>query len=143
MARPSAPAEHPAPHRAAVGLAPLLYGLLAAPIAWFVGQIAGSSVGQRACFPGTEPLAAPTFHGVLPATAAILAVCLAVCLSAAVVAMQAWRRTRKESEGDQHTLLAAGEGRTRFMAFAGLLTSLGFALATLFAAPAVVFVPAC
>jgi hypothetical protein len=55
------------------------------------------------------------------------------------VAWRSWSRTREENQGssgagDAHgpaaALLETGEGRTRFMALAGVLTSGGFLLLT-------------
>ena len=134
---------HPSPHRDRVGLFNQLYGLVAAPAAWLASQIANSVLGQEACFPGTEPLAAPAFGGVHAIQAAILVGALLISASGAAVALRTWRSTRGEQAGDQHVLLAIGEGRSRFMAFAGVLTSLGFLLASLFSAPAVILVGTC
>lgn len=134
---------HPSPHRHAIGLASLLYGLIAAPMAWIVSQIACSVLAQQACFPRTEPLADPAFSGVHAAAAGVMAGAIAVGASAAFVAFRNWRKTEHEPAGDPRSLLEVGEGRSRFMAFAGLLGSLGFVLATLFSIPAVLLVPAC
>ncbi|MBS0331496.1 MAG: hypothetical protein JSS35_01890 [Proteobacteria bacterium] len=137
------PNAHPSPRRGKVGLARLLYGLMAGPLAWALSQMANGAVGQEACFPGVEPLAAPAFGGAHAIQAVILAVALLVSGSGALVSWVAWRATRDEQAGDQHALLAVGEGRSRFMAFAGLLTSVGFVLASIFSIPAMLFVPAC
>ncbi|MFI4966329.1 MAG: hypothetical protein ACHP9T_13295 [Caulobacterales bacterium] len=134
---------HPSPHRGKVGLSGLLYGLIAAPAAWVVSQIANSTLAQEACFPGTQPLAQPAFGGVHVVQAAIMVAALLIGVSAAAVSLTTWRLTRNERSGDQHALLSVGEGRSRFMALAGLLTSLGFALGILFSIPALLFVPAC
>jgi hypothetical protein len=135
--------SHPSPHRAKTGLAPLLYGLTAAPLAWVASQFANAALAQEACFPGTEPLVAPAFAGVHVFHAAVLFAALLVSLSAALIAFRAWRLSGGERAGGAGALLDVGEGRTRFMAFAGLLTSLGFAVATLFSLPALFLVPAC
>ena len=134
---------HPSPHRGKIGLASLFYGLVAAPAAWVVSQIANSTLGQEACFPGTEPLAEPAFGGVHAIQAVIMLAALLVSASAAAVAFRTWRSTRGEQAGDQHALLSIGEGRSRFMAFAGLLTSLGFLVASLFSAPALILIESC
>ena len=134
---------HPSPHRGKVGLFGLFYGLVAAPLAWVVSQIANSTLGQEACFPGTEPLAAPAFAGVHALQATILLAALVVSASAAIVAFGSWRSTRDEQAGDQHDLLSVGEGRSRFMAFAGVLTSVGFFVASLFSAPALILIAGC
>jgi hypothetical protein len=103
----------------------------------------GFTLAQRACFPKTEPLATAAFDGVHLVQAGLLAAALGVSLVAAAVALSAWQRTRGEHTGGGQTLMAIGEGRSRFMAFVGLLTSCGFSVAILFSAPAVLFVPAC
>lgn len=134
---------HPSPHRAKIGLLSLLYGLIAAPLAWGVSQVANSTLAQEACFPGTEPLLTPAFHGVHAMQAVILVAALLVSASAVWVALGTWRSTRGEQSGDQHALLSIGEGRSRFMAFAGVLTSVGFLGASLFSAPALILVAGC
>ena len=136
-------AAHPSPHRSRTGLPSLLYGLIAAPVAWVVSQIVNSALAQEACFPGTEPLATPALGSVHAMQAGILLAALLVSASATWVALAAWRSTCNEHSGDQHALLAIGEGRSRFMAFAGVLTSVGFLVASLFSAPALVLVAGC
>jgi hypothetical protein len=135
--------DHPSPGRGSIPMSALLFGLMAAPLAWLTAQIGGFTLAQRACFPKTEPLAAAAFGGVHVFQAGLLAAALGVSLVAAAVALSAWRRTRGEHTGGGQTLMAIGEGRSRFMAFVGLLTSCGFSVAIVFSAPAVLFVPAC
>lgn len=136
-------AAHPSPHRGKTRLLSLLYGLIAAPLAWLVSQIADAALAQEACSPGTEPLTTPAFHGLHAIQAAVLMAALVISASAAWVALSAWRSTRGEQSGDQHALLSVGEGRSRFMALAGLLTSAGFGLGTIFSLPALLFVVSC
>ena len=45
--------------------------------------------------------------------------------------------------GSNQPLLEIGEGRARFMAMAGMLTSASFLVAILFGVPAIVFGPLC
>jgi hypothetical protein len=136
-------ASHPSPDRARTGLAALLYGLVAAPVAWGVGELVNAGLAQEACFPGTEPLAAPAFTNLHSLHVVVLVISLAVSASAAIIALGAWRATWSEQPGDPHALLSIGEGRSRFMALAGLLTSAGFFVGTLFSVPAVLLVPSC
>jgi hypothetical protein len=136
-------AGHPSPHRAKSGLAALLYGLIAAPAAWVVGEIVDAGLAQEACFPGTEPLATPAFANLHTIHIVVLVISLLVSASAAMVALGAWRATRNERAGGPHALLSIGEGRSRFMALAGVLTSVGFFVGTLFSVPAVLLVPSC
>ena len=135
--------EHPSPHRATTSVGGLLYGLMAAPLAWATEQLANSALAQEACFPLTRPLVAPEFHGLVAYQSAVVVLSLIVSASGAFVAWRAWQATRKERPGNHHELLAIGEGRSRFMAFAGLLTSIGAIVATLFSVIALLLVPAC
>jgi hypothetical protein len=137
------PTPHPSPDRAKTGLARLLYGLAAAPTAWVAGQLVNAGLAQEACFPGTEPLANPAVAGLHLIQTVVLLISVLVCASAAIVALGAWQATRTEHSGDQQELLSIGEGRSRFLAFAGVLTSAGFLLGTLFSVPALIFIPAC
>jgi hypothetical protein len=139
----SGPVDHPSPHRAETGLAALLYGLVAGPAAWVVEQLVNATLAQEACFPGTERLATPTIANLHILHAAVLVVAILVSASGAIIALGAWRATKGEQAGGSHTLLSIGEGRSRFMALSGLLTSLGFIVGALFSVPALIFVPAC
>ena len=135
--------NHPSTSRRATSIPALIFGLTAAPLAWISAQLINFELAQRACYPKTMPLDAVAFGGVhLMQTVTIILAAL-LSISAIVVAVTAWRRTKVEHEGGSHTLLAIGEGRSRFMAFAGILTSAGFLLAILFSAPALFAVPAC
>ena len=137
------PDGHPSPHRGKTRLAALIYGLCAGPAAWLIEQVVNATLGQEACFPGTEPLATPAIANVHGIHVAVLGIALLVSTSGAMIALGAWRATRAERAGGAHDLLSVGEGRSRFMALAGLLTSIGFIVGTLFTAPAVVFVSSC
>jgi hypothetical protein len=143
MTAPEADRAHPSPHRGKTGMAALLYGLVAAPAAWVVGELVNATLAQEACFPGTEPLATPAIANLHGIHVVVLVISLLVSASAALVALGAWRATRNEQAGGPHALLSIGEGRSRFMALAGLMTSAGFLVGTLFSVPAVLFVPSC
>jgi len=135
--------DHPSPHRAKTGLAALLYGLVGAPAAWAVGQMVSATLAQEACFPGTEPLAIPAIANLHRLHLVVLVISLLVSTSAALVALGAWRATRHEQAGGAYALLSIGEGRSRFMALAGMMTSVGFFVGTLFSFPALLLVPSC
>lgn len=135
--------DHPSAARDSIHVGALIYGLAAAPGAWLAAQVASSTLAQAACFPQDTPLRVPAFPGVHLAHGVALAIALAVCVSGALVAYGAWRRTRGEHTGGGHALLDIGEGRSRFLALAGLMTSLGFLVATVFSIPAALLVPAC
>jgi hypothetical protein len=143
MAPTRTPENHPSEGRGETGLAALLYGLIAAPCAWIVAQIFCSGLASLACHPKYEPLATPAFAGTSLAHAMTLVLAGVVCASGAIVAYRAWRRTRGEHKGGSQTLLEVGEGRSRFMALAGVLTSVGFLVAVAFSIPAEILVPLC
>jgi len=60
-----------------------------------------------------------------------------------LVSFRNWRLTFDEAPGSAHHLLDNGEGRTRFLAMFGILTSVLFALGLVFATAAVFLVPLC
>jgi hypothetical protein len=77
---------------------------------------------------------------------------LAVCVAATGVAVRMWWRTREEHQqgtgrGRQHrpsaALLETGEGRTRFMALAGVLTSVTFLVVSAVNTAAIFLVSPC
>ena len=109
--------SHPAPHRDRVALSALLFGLAAAPLAWQVQILVGSSAATSAR---------------KSTLLALFAICLAAALAGGLVALRSWRLTFQEVPGSAHQLLDRGEGRTRFMAMCGMLVSLLFFYALLF-----------
>jgi len=142
---------HPAPARARVGIGALAFGLFGAPAAWSVQTLVNLPLASHGCFPGLDALDAPTF-GVRGVTFAVSLMALVVCVAAAAVAWRSWTRTREEHQagsgrGAPHdpktALLETGEGRTRFLAFAGVLTSVTFLLVSAAHAAAVLLVAPC
>jgi len=125
----------------------LWFGLVGAPAAWSVQTLVNLPISSHACFPRIFPLEAP-------ATGALRGILFVVSLAAIIVsvvalrtAVRGWEMTREEHQsgtgkGDQHArgtaLAETGEGRTRFMAAAGVLASATFLLVSI-AQTAVVF----
>lgn len=126
--------KHPAPHATEVGLAPLFYGLFAAPIMWAGNFMVDYGLVSYACYPGSRPLAEaqPGLAFVFWLTLAFHALTLVVCASAGFVAFRNWTATRYEAEGHAHHLVEAGEGRARFLSFIGMAFSTLFFAATVF-----------
>ena len=120
-----------------------MFGLIGAPAAWFVQVVASSGLGQEACYPKATPLGAPAFGGLGAILPLLEVAALVVALAAATTAYVCWRRSRGERAGGGHALVDIGEGRSRFMAMAGILTSLGFAGAILFTLSAILAVRGC
>ena len=132
----SAPASHPAPARAHASLAALWFGLFGAPAAWTVQTLVNLSVAAHGCFPQLAPLDVPTV-AVRTVVALVSVAAVLVSALATAVAWRAWSRTRHEHQegsgagqahGHDAALLETGEGRTRVMALAGVLTSATFLL---------------
>jgi len=142
---------HPAPERGHVALPALWFGIFGAPAAWSVQTLVNLSVASHACYPRLFPLTAPitSARGIVFAVSLFA---LVTCLAALAVATRSWRRTRGEHhaatgrarEHDRGTAaLETGEGRTRFMALSGVLTSLLFLVASLVHTASVFLVRPC
>lgn len=140
---PPTDAAHPAPLRHRVSVWALWFGLFGAPLVWSLQILIGYAFDSHGCFPHRRPLATPVFSWLWTLQLVVGLVCLAIALAAAVVAWRAWQSTYDERGGDHERLLEVGEGRTRFMAFAGVLVSVLFALGVVLNLIPMFLVPAC
>ena len=131
---------HPAPARNDVSSGLLWFGLVGGPLAWTVQTLVDLALTSHGCYPRLFPLAAPMLAGLRGILAIVSVAALIVCIVAALVAMRSWNRTRHEHQsssgaGEKHgpsaALLETGEGRTRFLALSGLMTSIVFTIAVL------------
>jgi len=136
-------AAHPAPHRGRVPGWLTAVGLFAAPAAWSVQSLIDVGLSGYACYPKDEPLADPVWSGLGAALATANAIALAVCVLGGLAAWLAYRRSAGERPGSAHHLLESGDGRTRFLALAGILTSVLFIVAVAFETFEVFMVSAC
>ncbi len=134
---------HPAPHRHRVIRWAVWFGLLGAPLAWSLQELVNVSLAGYACYPHDTPLATPLWTNLNAVSLWVEAAAFVLCIAALVVAIVSWQRTRHEKPGDAHQLLGSGDGRTRFMAMAGIMTSALFLIATVLAALNLVGVPPC
>ncbi|HEX5971050.1 MAG TPA: hypothetical protein VFY85_03935 [Gemmatimonadaceae bacterium] len=142
-------AGHPAPARGNVALWTLWFGFLGAPLGWSLQALANTAVASHGCYPSLYPLHAPVTGGMRGILFAISVVAIGLGAAALGMSFSAWRRTNdehqeKSGEGarrhDRTTAaLETGEGRTRFMAMSGVLTSIVF-LIVIIAHTAAVFV---
>lgn len=66
-----------------------------------------------------------------------------MALAALWAAYGAWRRSHAEQAGGGERTLEVGEGRTRFLALCGIVTSFGFLIGIAFALLPLVMVPLC
>ena len=136
---------HPAPARGRVSSFQLWFGLFGAASAWTVQLIANYAIAAHGCYPRLVPLAAPVTGQASFATSLILisVVTTLIGIAGLVVAITAWRRTSRETGGEAHWLLDTGEGRTRFMAAAGIMASAVFLFSMLFHLSAVLLLRHC
>ena len=136
------PVGHPAPHRDKVGIVAQLAGVAAGPVVWAVQFEFGYALTAYACQPGGLALDgfAPGWAWARAASLAANLVALLVCLGAGALCWRAWQVTRREAEGHA---IEKGEGRTRFLAICGALTSFGMALAVVFDTVMLLGAPAC
>ncbi|GJG89600.1 hypothetical protein tb265_47810 [Gemmatimonadetes bacterium T265] len=161
------PAGHPAPQRGNVSNAALWFGIFAAPAAWSVQSLVNFGVAAHACYPGLYPLGAPNVGGTWMLALVVSVLAVAVGTGAGFFAHREWTRSRGEvggattdalqgaqqgggsadadTGGTTHvrSALEIGEGRTRFMAMSGILTSVTFVIASLVHGIALFVVPAC
>ncbi|MFI4965212.1 MAG: hypothetical protein ACHP9T_07565 [Caulobacterales bacterium] len=146
MSQPIAPpVGHPAPHRHRVAIPAQLAGLAVGPFAWAIQLEVGYALTSYACHPGQIELSAlaPGWGWTRPAGLVVNLIALLVCLAAGALTLRAWRATRDEAAGPPRHLIEAGEGRTRFLAACGALTSFGFAFAIAFDTVMILGAPAC
>ena len=140
MADQTRGSAHPAPARDQVSQGLLWFGLAGGPAAWTVQTLVDLAVTSHGCYPRLFPLEAPILAGLRGIVTTVSLAALIVCLVAAFAATRSWSQTRHEHQansgaGEKHgpeaALLETGEGRTRFLALSGLLTSIVFTIAVL------------
>jgi hypothetical protein len=132
-----------APSAGTVPAAALWFGLFGAPAMWSLQLVTNSAFVSHSCFPKSVPLATPitgSLWGVVLLTSIVAAV---VAAAAGATAWRSWRRTQEEHHGGHETLLEVGEGRTRFMAVAGLLLSTIFLFGIVMNALPLFLLPPC
>jgi hypothetical protein len=144
MSDPSAPAmPAAAPAARAVSDSALWFGLFGAPAVWALQMVIDAALVSHSCYPKSEPLATPMggwLWGVVLLSGIVAAV---IAAGAGATAWRSWRRTREEHHGRDETLLEVGEGRTRFMAVAGMLLSTVFLFGIIMNALPLFLVPPC
>lgn len=123
---PLTPVPHPSPLRETVSPWLLWVALLAAPAAWFVQLNISVWLGMNRCAGLREDAASPMMVGGL---VAIGLAALAIVLVALWAAARTWNLSGSEAGGGHHHALTRGDGRTRFLALAGLIANSMFLIA--------------
>jgi hypothetical protein len=140
MADQTRGSAHPAPARNEVSKGLLWFGIIGGPFAWTDQTLVDLAVTSHGCYPRLFPLASPVLAGLRAIVLTVSIAALIVCIAAVLAAFRTWGQTRHEHQGssgagEQHSnvaaLLETGEGRTRFLALAGVLTSIVFIIAVL------------
>ena len=140
--------RHPAPRHGTVSMPLLWFGLFGAALAWALQLISNYWLFSHFCYPTVTPRATPTFDGVRVIGIVVSGVLLLVAVAALLTAVRSWRRSRGEAHRRRELRQRAetaevGEGRTRFMAMAGMLVSGIFVYGLLMNAMPLLFMPVC
>lgn len=136
-------AAHPAPLRGKISFWALMFGCCAAPIFWLGQLMLGYGVSAQICYGGDHPTMRST-PGTLHATLVVFDVAgIAVAVLGGIVSWMSWNATQEEKSGGAHRALHIGEGRARFMALWGIMSSLWFLGAIVFNTIASLVVPLC
>lgn len=143
MTATTAAPGHPAPARGVVPLWRLWFGLFGAPAVWALQLIADYALVSHFCYPSDTPLADPTWGGTRTVTVVVSVLTLLGAVAALWTAIASWRQLREGREREHHQLLEVGEGRARFMAFAGILLSSVFIFGILMNGLPVITMPLC
>ncbi len=130
-----------APETRSVHFLTLLFGATAAPLFWTGQVILGYAVTAYACYPGDRPVQVRYGSALFGTVLAFDIVALIACAAGGMVSWHSWQKVRQD-RGHRHTL-HTGEGRDRFLAMWGLLSSLWFFFAILFNTIASVTVSPC
>lgn len=136
----SAQIEHPSPHRDRVNRWMLLFATTAAPVIWMGQFLFGASLTAAICFPGDTPRSTQPDSWLQWSLIGFDILAILVAIAAGLVSLSLYRRARGESSGDP---LEVAEGRTRFLAIWGMMTSAGFLAAIIFETFASLLVPRC
>lgn len=135
--------EHPAPHRERVSPVRLLAGLAIPPAGWLAEMLLGVGISSNACPLSNGTRQPQGFAGEGALLVAITLVCLATVIASGFMSRRHWLAVQHEKDGGEHAHLTQGEGRTRFLALAGMLSAATFAVAILFSLLEPIVIPQC
>ena len=137
-------AGHPAPARGDASTGALWFGIFAGPAAWSIQTLVNYAMAAHGCYPALYPRDTPSFGGMWITALLVSIAAVGVSVAAGAFSYREWTRTRgelgsadtrprvgpSEAPPDVGSALEVGEGRTRFMAMSGILTSLVFVVAS-------------
>lgn len=132
---------HPSPQRHRIGIVALAVGLAGPPAIWAVQFLANYWVTSFACGAHTAPRGLN--GGAWIAVLVINLVAVVAAAAATFLSYRNWEASKTEHPGTQEDLVATGEGRSRFVGFAGAISGAAFILAILFDLVSILGVPQC
>lgn len=136
--------SHPAPDRGRVSRRVLWYGLLGAALAFSFDELASYIVAANECELHTASGLPTMVRGTRPSYLGLFALTFAIALGGVWAARVSWKRTRGEHPGGAGEHVAEhGEGRTRFMAMAAMITSIGMVVGLVMMLLQLVSAPLC
>jgi hypothetical protein len=120
-----------------------MFGACGAPIFWLGQMMLGYGVSAVACYSSDHPTTIASGTVLRTALIAFDAVAIVAALASGIVSYSCWQAVRDEKEGGQRHAFEVGDGRARFMALWGIMSSLWFFSAIVFSTIASVTVPLC
>jgi hypothetical protein len=134
----------PAPRRDREALRVCIFGLLAAPLGWFLQLCAGYALASWPCFPqdlrGAAPL--PGYGWTLGAMIIISSAGVLLALTGALACLRVLRRTHAAA-GQPLQRWEEGSDRSCFLALWGVVFGSGFAVSALISTVTSVVLPRC
>lgn len=113
------------------------FSIAGAPVAWFAQELLGWLVASQSCAqPDREAILSPA--AVRAVEIAIAAVALTVALLALRAGVAAWRHA-----GDAHLRAVHAQDRPTFLAAAGIIVSIVFAVGIVWAGLSTALLPVC
>jgi hypothetical protein len=141
--QPISGSDHPAPQRGRTDQTVLWLTVIAAPLAWAARLLINYSIAGQHCLGAADIGERALPHGRLTTILLIDLVAALIAAAAGYAARQRWLETQSEKGGGAHRLVHSGEGRTRFLAMCGMLTSALFGLAIIIDAIGAMIGPPC
>jgi hypothetical protein len=139
----TAATSHPAPHRDKVNFWTLMFGCCVAPIFWAGQLMLGYWVSAQTCYGSDHPTVAAMPGTLHTALIVFDVVAIVAAVTGGIVSFASWRLTQEEKEGGAYHALHVGEGRARFMALWGIMSSIWFLGAIVFNTIGSLKVPLC